>query len=48
MDDLTHRVRNMENVKSADLFIPKKIIIFFITGLEFAINESKKSPNSSS
>ena len=43
MDDLTHKVRNMDNVKSADLFIPKKII-FLHNWLEFAINESKKSP----
>jgi DNA-binding Lrp family transcriptional regulator len=43
MDILTQKVRNMDNVKSADLFIPKKII-FFHRWLELAIDESKKSP----
>lgn len=43
MDILTQKVRNMDNVKSADLFIPKKII-FFHEWLELAIDESKKSP----
>jgi len=43
MDILTQKVRNMDNVKSADLFIPKKII-FFHEWLELAIVESKKSP----
>jgi len=43
MDILTQKVRNMDNVKSADLFIPKKII-FFHKWLELAIDESKKSP----
>ena len=43
MDDLTHKVRNMKNVKSADLFIPKKIT-FLNEWLELAIKELKKSP----
>ncbi len=43
MDNLTQKVRNMDNVKSADLFIPKKII-FFHKWLELAIEESKNSP----
>jgi len=43
MDILTQKVRNMDNVKSADLFIPKKII-FYHKWLELAIDESKKSP----
>jgi len=43
MDILTQKVRDMDNVKSADLFIPKKII-FYHKWLELAIDESKKSP----
>jgi DNA-binding Lrp family transcriptional regulator len=43
MDELTHKVRNIDNVKSADLFIPKKIS-FRHKWLELAIAESKKSP----
>ena len=43
MDELTHKVRNMENVKSADLFIPKKMT-FLHEWLESAITESKNSP----
>jgi len=43
MDNLTQKVRNMDNVKSADLFIPKKII-FFHKWLELAIEDSKNSP----
>ena len=43
MDELTQKVRNMKNVKSADLFIPKKIT-FLNEWLELAILESKKSP----
>ncbi len=43
MDKLTQMVRNMENVKSADLFIPKKIT-FLHEWLESAIDESKISP----
>ena len=45
MDDLTHKVRNIDNVKSADLFIPIKIT-FLHKWLELAISESKKSPDS--
>ena len=43
MDDLSQKVRNIENVKSADLFIPKKIV-FHHNWLQDAIEESKKSP----
>jgi len=43
MDELTQKVRNIENVKSADLFIPKKII-FLNEWLKLAIDESKNSP----
>ena len=43
MDELTQRVRNMDNVKSADLFIPKKIS-FPLKWVEQAINDAKKSP----
>ena len=43
MDELTQRVRNMDNVRSADLFIPKKIS-FPLKWLEQAINNAKKSP----
>ena len=42
MDELTQRVRNMDNVRSADLFIPKKIS-FPLKWLEQAINDAKKS-----
>ena len=42
MDDLTQKVRSIKNVKSADLFIPKKIS-FYIKWLEKAILDSKKS-----
>ncbi len=42
MDNLTQKVRNMDNVKSADLFIPKKIL-FLHKWLELAIAESKNS-----
>ncbi len=42
MDELTQKVRNIDNVKSADLFIPKKIS-FLHEWLELAIAESKKS-----
>jgi len=42
MDELTQKVRTIENVKSADLFIPKKIL-FYIKWLEKAINDFKKS-----
>lgn len=43
MDDLTQKVINTSNVKSADLFIPKKIL-FFDSWLKDAINSAKKSP----
>jgi DNA-binding Lrp family transcriptional regulator len=43
MDELTHKVRNLENVKSADLFIPKKMT-FHHKWLESAIIEAKNSP----
>lgn len=43
MDDLTQKIRSMEDVKSADLFIPKKII-FLHDWLRSAIKESKISP----
>jgi DNA-binding Lrp family transcriptional regulator len=42
MDELTQRVRNMDNVRSADLFIPKNIS-FPLKWLEQAINDAKKS-----
>ena len=43
MDNLAHMVRKMENIKSADLFIPIKIT-FLHKWLESAIAESKNSP----
>ncbi len=43
MDEITQKVRNVKNVKTVDLFIPKKIS-FYIKWLENAINESKKIP----
>ena len=42
MDELTQKVRNVENVKSTDLFIPKKIS-FYIDWLEKVIIDFKKS-----
>ncbi|MEK0368291.1 MAG: AsnC family transcriptional regulator [Nitrosopumilus sp.] len=42
MDELTQKVRTIKNVKSADLFIPKKIL-FYIKWLEKAITNFKKS-----
>ena len=42
MDELTQKVRSIKNVKSADLFIPKKLS-FYIKWLEKAILDSKKS-----
>jgi len=42
MDELTQKVRTIKNVKSADLFIPKKIS-FYIKWLESAINDFKRS-----
>ena len=43
MDEYTQKVRNIKNVKSADLFIPKKIS-FYVKWIEKAINDFKKSP----
>ena len=43
MDELTQKVRSVKNVKSADLFIPKKIS-FYIKWLEKAIFDFKKLP----
>jgi len=42
MDELTQKVRTIKNVKSADLFIPKKIS-FYTKWLEIAIDDFKKS-----
>lgn len=42
MDELTQKVRNVKNVKSADLFIPKKIL-FYTKWIENVINDFKKS-----
>ena len=42
MDELTQKVRSIKNVKSADLFIPKKIS-FYSKWLEKSITDSKKS-----
>ena len=42
IDELTQQVQNLENVKAADLFIPKKIT-FLHEWLKLAITESKKS-----
>ncbi|MGY5151231.1 MAG: AsnC family transcriptional regulator [Candidatus Nitrosopumilus sp. bin_6a] len=43
MDELTQKVRNIQNIKSADLFIPKKIS-FYVKWIEEAINNFRKSP----
>ena len=43
MDEITQKVRSVKNVKSADLFIPKKMS-FYIKWIEKAINNFKKSP----
>ena len=43
MDELTQKVRNIKNIESADLFIPKKIS-FYVKWIEKAINDFKKSP----
>jgi len=43
MDELTQKVRTSKNVKSADLFIPKKIS-FYTDWVKKSIEESKKSP----
>jgi DNA-binding Lrp family transcriptional regulator len=42
MDELTQKVRSIKNVKSADLFIPKKIS-FYIKWVENAIHNARKS-----
>jgi DNA-binding Lrp family transcriptional regulator len=42
MDEITQKVRSVKNVKSADLFIPKRIS-FHIKWLEKAIKDFKKS-----
>ncbi|MBT8173701.1 MAG: winged helix-turn-helix transcriptional regulator [Nitrosopumilus sp.] len=42
MDEITQKVRTVKNVKSADLFIPKKIS-FHVKWLEKAIKDFKKS-----
>ena len=43
MDELTQKVRNVKNIESADLFIPKKIS-FYTKWIEKAIDDFKKSP----
>jgi len=43
MDELTQKVRSIKNVKSADLFIPKKIS-FYMEWLTNTINNFKKAP----
>jgi len=43
MDELVQKVRTTENIKSADLFIPKKMI-FYNDWLKLAIKNSKTSP----
>ena len=43
MDELTHKVRSIKNVKSADLFIPKKML-FYMKWIENAISNAKNSP----
>ena len=43
MDELTQKVRSIKNVKSADLFIPKKMS-FYIKWIENAIANAKNSP----
>ena len=43
MDELVQDVRNAESIKSADLFIPKKMI-FYDDWLKSAIQNSKSSP----
>ncbi|QLH07742.1 AsnC family transcriptional regulator [Nitrosopumilus ureiphilus] len=42
MDEITQKVRTVKNVKSADLFIPKRIS-FYIKWLEKAIKDFKQS-----
>jgi len=43
MDELVQKVRTTENIKSADLFIPKKMIVYN-DWLKTAIKNSKTSP----
>jgi DNA-binding Lrp family transcriptional regulator len=43
MDEITQKVRNIKNIESADLFIPKKIS-FYTKWIEQAIDDFKKSP----
>ena len=43
MDEITQKVRNVKNIESADLFIPKKIL-FYTKWIEQAIDDFKKSP----
>ena len=43
MDELTQKVRSIKNVKSADLFIPKRISFYF-KWLEISIKELQKLP----
>ena len=43
MDEITQKIRNVKNIKSADLFIPKKIS-FYTKWIEQAIDDFKKSP----
>lgn len=43
MDELTQKVRNIKNIESADLFIPKKIS-FYTEWIEHAMDDFKKSP----
>ena len=43
MDEITQRVREVKDVESADLFIPKKIS-FYQRWLQDAVQEFKKSP----
>jgi len=43
MDEITQKVRNVQNIQSADLFIPKKIL-FYTKWIKKAINDFKKSP----
>ena len=43
MDEITQKVRNVKNIESADLFIPKKIL-FYTKWIEQAIDNFKKSP----
>ena len=42
MDELTQKVRNLKNIKSADLFIPKKIS-FYDNWIKKTIIDFKKS-----